>query len=310
MSLQLLGRFSRWLQQGAEARKAAWAGGAPPPPPEREGGAGEPCGWALAASPEELALAWHDADWLGSAVRAELAHAVNERLEGVALRPATRTDALAALDEAASALEAAGALLAGSVADSLVERCCEVLKQLRGITATYRMTNKPPPTRHSHFVPGILGPLKARPPSFFSSAAAAAWIDTTPSRAPLALLFLAQPFFIAGLFGHRARRAALGLWRSACQQKGRRHGCGGGPHLRAVRFEGHSCVGPSLRADSAHHYVACLWCSARRYEEMSRELAATVRRTESSLKVCLCDAPGSLSLLPGGKFCGSSVARC
>jgi hypothetical protein len=37
----------------------------------------------------------------------------------------------------------------------------EVLRQLRGITATYRMTNKPMPTRHSHFVPGVLAPLRA-----------------------------------------------------------------------------------------------------------------------------------------------------
>jgi hypothetical protein len=44
---------------------------------------------------------------------------------------------------------------------SVVEKCVEVLKQMRGITATYRMTNKPLPSRHSHFVPSILAPLKA-----------------------------------------------------------------------------------------------------------------------------------------------------
>ena len=42
-----------------------------------------------------------------------------------------------------------------------VERCVESLKQLKGITATFRMTNKPMPTRHSHFVPTILAPLQA-----------------------------------------------------------------------------------------------------------------------------------------------------
>jgi hypothetical protein len=36
----------------------------------------------------------------------------------------------------------------------------EALKQLKGITATFRMTNKPMPTRHSHFVPMILAPLE------------------------------------------------------------------------------------------------------------------------------------------------------
>ena len=41
-----------------------------------------------------------------------------------------------------------------------VDRCVEALKQLKGITATFRMTNKPMPTRHSHFVPMILAPLE------------------------------------------------------------------------------------------------------------------------------------------------------
>ncbi|KAH7867403.1 hypothetical protein Vadar_032937 [Vaccinium darrowii] len=36
------------------------------------------------------------------------------------------------------------------------------LKQLKGITATYRMTNKPLPVRHSPYVSGVLRPLKAR----------------------------------------------------------------------------------------------------------------------------------------------------
>ncbi|XP_024924466.2 conserved oligomeric Golgi complex subunit 2 isoform X2 [Ziziphus jujuba] len=35
------------------------------------------------------------------------------------------------------------------------------LRQLKGITATYRMTNKPLPVRHSPYVSGILRPLKA-----------------------------------------------------------------------------------------------------------------------------------------------------
>jgi len=41
-----------------------------------------------------------------------------------------------------------------------VQRCVDVLKQLKGITATFRMTNKPMPTRHSHFVPTILNALQ------------------------------------------------------------------------------------------------------------------------------------------------------
>ena len=32
---------------------------------------------------------------------------------------------------------------------------------MKGITATFRMTNKPLPTRHSHFVPGVSAPIRA-----------------------------------------------------------------------------------------------------------------------------------------------------
>eukprot|EP00740_Mantoniella_antarctica_P010880 CAMPEP_0181385822 /NCGR_PEP_ID=MMETSP1106-20121128/22779_1 /TAXON_ID=81844 /ORGANISM="Mantoniella antarctica, Strain SL-175" /LENGTH=165 /DNA_ID=CAMNT_0023505937 /DNA_START=41 /DNA_END=534 /DNA_ORIENTATION=+ len=51
--------------------------------------------------------------------------------------------------------------LTAALVAAVVERCLEALKQLKGITATFRMTNKPLPTRHSHFVPGILAPLRA-----------------------------------------------------------------------------------------------------------------------------------------------------
>jgi hypothetical protein len=38
------------------------------------------------------------------------------------------------------------------MSDEVVEACVAVVKQLKGITATYRMTTKGPPTRHSHYV--------------------------------------------------------------------------------------------------------------------------------------------------------------
>lgn len=41
-------------------------------------------------------------------------------------------------------------LLAGDV----LEACVAAVRQLKGITATYRMTAKGPPVRHSHYVAG------------------------------------------------------------------------------------------------------------------------------------------------------------
>eukprot|EP00798_Chlamydomonas_sp_ICE-L_P020242 gene20242-26993_t len=54
----------------------------------------------------------------------------------------------------------AQALLEAMSAD-VVEKCVHVVKQLKGITATYRMTTKGPPTRHSHYVMGVMAPLRS-----------------------------------------------------------------------------------------------------------------------------------------------------
>ena len=47
------------------------------------------------------------------------------------------------------------------MAASLVERCADVLNAMRGITQTYRMTNKPPPQYPSFFIANILASLAA-----------------------------------------------------------------------------------------------------------------------------------------------------
>ncbi len=66
----------------------------------------------------------------------------------------------AALAEAAGGLSGCGRSLAAVVTDEVVERCVAVVRQLKGITATYRMTSKGPPTRASHYVGGVLAPLR------------------------------------------------------------------------------------------------------------------------------------------------------
>jgi hypothetical protein len=65
------------------------------------------------------------------------------------------------------------------------------VRQLKGITATYRMTSKGPPTRHSHYVSGVLQPLRAaldapgppqRLPAGLRGALAAAVFDSVNAR--------------------------------------------------------------------------------------------------------------------------------
>lgn len=47
-----------------------------------------------------------------------------------------------------------------SIEDAIGQACTENLQPLRGIIATYRMSSKQAPTRHSSFVPKILRPLR------------------------------------------------------------------------------------------------------------------------------------------------------
>lgn len=42
----------------------------------------------------------------------------------------------------------------------LIAKCCGPLAAVKGVAATYRMTNRPPPTQSSPFVPTILRPLR------------------------------------------------------------------------------------------------------------------------------------------------------
>ncbi|KAL7530708.1 hypothetical protein ACHAXR_003637, partial [Thalassiosira sp. AJA248-18] len=46
------------------------------------------------------------------------------------------------------------------IVDNLSSQCCTPLSAVKGVAATYRMTNRPPPTQASPFVATILRPLK------------------------------------------------------------------------------------------------------------------------------------------------------
>lgn len=46
------------------------------------------------------------------------------------------------------------------IVDNLTAQCCNPLSAVKGVAATYRMTNRPPPTQASPFVATILKPLK------------------------------------------------------------------------------------------------------------------------------------------------------
>ena len=66
-----------------------------------------------------------------------------------------------AFTSAAAPLEVLAANCWERVAAAVANLCCAELAAVRGVTAVYRMTNKPPPVSPSPFVAGLLQPLQA-----------------------------------------------------------------------------------------------------------------------------------------------------
>ncbi|KAL4443325.1 hypothetical protein ABPG75_011062 [Micractinium tetrahymenae] len=173
LALQLLARYAAWIstgmQQRAEAAEAAAAGVGgeaagggreqQPQQQQAEGSSGSGGGgsWDSSATPEQLAALRQDIDSLLAALLSSFVPQLSALLAGL---PAEAAEAVASsFGEASEQLEAAGQALMGAVAETLTEKSVVVLKQLRGIVATFRMTNRAQPSRPSHYVSMILAPL-------------------------------------------------------------------------------------------------------------------------------------------------------
>ncbi|PKA55238.1 hypothetical protein AXF42_Ash003875 [Apostasia shenzhenica] len=146
LSLQLLSRYSTWLSSGLVARKA------------RKSDPSSTSEWAINAPIEDFIYVMHDVGFLINELSGRYLEHVLHLLETCS------TDVLVlvrrSISLAVSSLEASLPAVMDALIDGIAERCVEDLKQLKGITATYRMTNKLP-VRHSPYVSGILRPLKA-----------------------------------------------------------------------------------------------------------------------------------------------------
>jgi hypothetical protein len=211
--------------------------------------------WAVAAPPDDLAAASADA----AALAAFLTGAPYTALVAAALSHApadARAAALEALAEAAAALVPPADALAAAAAAALADRCVEVLRQLRGITATYRMTNKPLPTRHSHFMPAVLAPLR----SFLDAAAAAAPHAPMPQQLRERIIAAVAEAVTVRL---RCARARARSFACACTHVSR-------AHIARCCFSSSSSSARSA--------------PQTRYDDLARDLVTTVRKTESSLK--------------------------
>jgi hypothetical protein len=144
---------------------------APPPAAPKP-----PLAWAAKASPAELALVCADADAAAALLRGAArtralaalrsscpaADEADDGQDSDALEAASRAEqaAAAALEAAAARVEnAAARSVLRALAAVAVARCVVALQQVKGVTATYRMTSKGPPTRHSHYAATVLAPL-------------------------------------------------------------------------------------------------------------------------------------------------------
>ncbi|KAK9806115.1 hypothetical protein WJX72_002159 [[Myrmecia] bisecta] len=160
LALQLLARYAAWLQQGMHIRLQHIEN--PPVSQHPEQQQAESKGgdkWAVAASAEQLGLVRADLDVLVAWLQTEFKSSLTKLL--APLPDEAVSSVSQALEEGAAAMASQSSALIQGIVDDIVERSAVVLKQLRAITATYRMTARPEPTRPSHYVAGVVAALDA-----------------------------------------------------------------------------------------------------------------------------------------------------
>lgn len=147
LTLQLISRYANWVSAGLSARRT------------RNSGSNSPFEWALAASPDDFVYIIHDLDHLAAEVCDSYIGCVFEILNSCSTEQVLDLVKHSIFQGGKSLKDLVPSVI-DSIVETLVEKSNEELKQLHGIVAAYRMTKKPPPVRHSHYVAGVLRPLK------------------------------------------------------------------------------------------------------------------------------------------------------
>lgn len=145
LTLQLLARYSTWLTAGLAARRSG-----------NSLNGGE---WALVASPEDFLLVKLDVELLVKLLKGPYMEDVAKVFQSS--RPDVLSVVRHSIMQGGDRLMHTVPAITDALIDIFVKKCVEVLTQLKGITPTYRMTNKPLPVRHSSYVSGILHSIKA-----------------------------------------------------------------------------------------------------------------------------------------------------
>jgi len=146
LTLQLLSRYATWLSVGLAARTGD----------STNNPGGE---WALGSAPEDFVLLRCDVELLVRLIKSSYIEQILNVLRG-------SPDNVTAVVRESLSLGSQSLLnmvpaLTDVLTEALTEKCVEVLEQAKGIVATYRMTNRPLPSRHSPYVTSVFQPLKA-----------------------------------------------------------------------------------------------------------------------------------------------------
>ena len=139
LGFQLLSRYNVWLTLGVSSKKA------------KE----DTSAWSKLGK-EDLIRIMGDVSLLSHRFDAELRDTISNALVQVGADLCERT--MPAFNDAISKVCDVNASIQGILAVDVVQECVDLLKHVRGITATYRMTNRPLPSRPSHYVSSILKP--------------------------------------------------------------------------------------------------------------------------------------------------------
>ena len=157
LGFQLVSRYQVWLRAGLVKRRDSATKG------DTTGGSGQGDFWAKLTT-SDLVMIINDVKMLRAKVSTDLRDLVGEAMRE--LDPALAAGVVGEIEASAEEAGGVSAIIKDILGGSVLQQCTDLLKHVRGITATYRMTNRPMPSRPSHYVSSVLRPLDDLQKSF------------------------------------------------------------------------------------------------------------------------------------------------
>ena len=154
LSYQLVSRFHVWVKDGLSKRRDV---------AKRDGSQAVKDFW-VNLSTDELVLLVNDLKLFSSKVSVDLKQRVTDALQDLDSKLVEMAFGL--IEEMGKEIHGLSSMIKDILGGDVLKQSVDLLKHVRGITATYRMTNRPMPSRPSHYVSSILRPLSELKQSF------------------------------------------------------------------------------------------------------------------------------------------------